>query len=456
MIWTSGGNLNIYGNGVQTGLAIGVPLPDVWYHLAIVRSGSTITVYKNGQDKGTITDKNFDNGVGLQIGADGVGTNLVNGFLKNVRITKSALYSSDFEVPTNMTKGSSVLFLKMEGTPASTTFTDSSDSAHTITPQADAQIAYTEDYRNRLVVDDANTTHYGRPEGTAKPIDYLCVLGNGSTYFNGSTSRMLFADSDDFYFDGDYFTMECYFWANDESGDQWTMGSGTSSTSYMTFGISTSNPTYKFYTGNVLRVSCTGTAGDVQARQWNHIAVVKEQDDYTMYLNGRNVGTTNNSFAQQDWTGDFSIGVSDYNGGYTGYFQGKIDNVRISKDIARYTTDFVPPSGSFAGATPLDMTLVSNTFTAESKPDNARIIMFEEDIDTVTLNTDLIGYVSRDGGTTWTAATLENQGDYDTNQRILANTVDISAQPSGVSMVYKIETLNEKGMKEHGTALSWS
>ena len=102
------------------------------------------------------------------------------------------------------------------------------------------------------------------------------------------------------------------------------------------------------------------------------------------------------------------------------------------------------------------MTLVSNAETAEAQPDDAHIILFEEDVDAVTLNTDLKAYASRDGGTTWTQATLADQGDYETGKRILTGDADISGQPSGTSMKWKVETLNTKEQRIHGLALQWS
>ena len=85
-------------------------------------------------------------------------------------------------------------------------------------------------------------------------------------------------------------------------------------------------------------------------------------------------------------------------------------------------------------AAAVNMTLIANAVTATAAPTEARIVLFEEDVDAVTVNTDLKAYASRDGGTTYTQITLTDEGDYDTNQQILAGTVDISGQPSGTSM----------------------
>jgi len=54
----------------------------------------------------------------------------------------------------------------------------------------------------------------------------------------------------------------------------------------------------------------------------------------------------------------------------------------------------------------LNITLVSNATTALAAPDDANIVIWQEDVDSVTLNTDLKAYASRDGGSTYTQITL--------------------------------------------------
>jgi len=102
-------------------------------------------------------------------------------------------------------------------------------------------------------------------------------------------------------------------------------------------------------------------------------------------------------------------------------------------------------------------TIVSTSFTSSSVATNARIVVFEEDVDTPTLNTDVIASISRDGGTTFTNATLSDSG-YVTGssgQRILTGQADISGQPSGQSMRWKLALANNT-VKIHGVSLQWS
>jgi len=99
---------------------------------------------------------------------------------------------------------------------------------------------------------------------------------------------------------------------------------------------------------------------------------------------------------------------------------------------------------------PGNMTLVSNSTEAEANPDTVRIVVFEEDVDAITENTDLKAYASRDNGGNWVQATLTDEGDYESGQRLLTGEADVSGQASDKTVKWKVETLNEKDCKIHG------
>jgi hypothetical protein len=107
-----------------------------------------------------------------------------------------------------------------------------------------------------------------------------------------------------------------------------------------------------------------------------------------------------------------------------------------------------------------NMTLASNAYTAQTAPTTARIILDEyTSTGSSTLNTDIKAYASRDNGTTYTQITLASQGTIETNHRLLSGSVDISGQPAGTSIKYKIETLNQTSGKQtrvYGTSMAWA
>jgi len=102
-------------------------------------------------------------------------------------------------------------------------------------------------------------------------------------------------------------------------------------------------------------------------------------------------------------------------------------------------------------------TIISTAFAASSVPTTSRIVVFEEDVASPTLNTDIIASISRDGGSNFTTATLSDSG-YVTGssgQRILTGQATISGQPSGQSMRWKLALANNH-VKIHGVSLQWS
>jgi len=91
-------NNNFYGNHGMT--------TNQWYHVAAVRSGTTITIYVNGsqvaQQTGNSTAAATPNGNIVAIGsgepAGATGANF-DGYMDQYRVTKAARYSGNFVVP---------------------------------------------------------------------------------------------------------------------------------------------------------------------------------------------------------------------------------------------------------------------------------------------------------------------------------------------------------------------
>ena len=110
------------------------------------------------------------------------------------------------------------------------------------------------------------------------------------------------------------------------------------------------------------------------------------------------------------------------------------------------------------------MTLVSTASTADSAPTKGDLVMtISSGVGTTSIgdgtNGDIKAYISRDDGTTWTQATLTDQGTSGGHKVLTAHDVDISSQPSGTSMRYKITTHNQGSSLEtriQAVSLGWS
>jgi hypothetical protein len=76
---------------------------NTWTHIALVRNGSTLTLYQNGNSVGSNTNStNFSNTSIMGIGGNHSGATFygMNGYLDDLRVTKGyARYTSNFTAP---------------------------------------------------------------------------------------------------------------------------------------------------------------------------------------------------------------------------------------------------------------------------------------------------------------------------------------------------------------------
>ena len=103
-----------------------------------------------------------------------------------------------------------------------------------------------------------------------------------------------------------------------------------------------------------------------------------------------------------------------------------------------------------------NISLRSEAFVALAQPDDVQVLLLEEDLSGPhTLNTDILVFASRDDGTTWTEGTLTEIGDFDATKRILAADIDVSAQPAGTDIKYRVDTANLKVIRVHAASGMW-
>ena len=101
---SSSSQMAIYHTSTGSQLLTAVPSVDTWYHFAYVRSGSTVTLYWNGTSSGTSTST-VSLGTALRVGGWTASSEMMNGYLEDVRITKKARYTSNFTAPTSSLLG---------------------------------------------------------------------------------------------------------------------------------------------------------------------------------------------------------------------------------------------------------------------------------------------------------------------------------------------------------------
>ena len=109
-----------------------------WYHVAVVSNGTTGTMYINGVAQGATFSTNGTNATSaLQVGRTNTVTNDFGGYISNVRITNTAVYTSAFTPSTTaLTDVSGTSLLTCQG---DTPLVDNSSNALTLTVNGDAK-----------------------------------------------------------------------------------------------------------------------------------------------------------------------------------------------------------------------------------------------------------------------------------------------------------------------------
>lgn len=281
-----------------------------WYHVAITRVGSTFTMYVNGiaEDTGTYASA-IDSGTQtVYVGQDqGQTVTLYAGYISDVRVTKGqSLYNANF-VPSNKpltAVQNSVLLLN----------------------GASAGIYDSSEMNNFETV------------GDAKLSTQVVKYGNTSMYFDGTGDNVTARNT--IPIGSGNFTVEFWVYPLSNSNTSFpgmfdcrNAGSDTNG-----FGL--------YYNGGstfVLRIGGDNFASSqtVALNQWSHVALCRVGTTMTCYINGiSRISTTSSA--------DFNRTVHYVGSTFDNYgLQGYIQDVRITRGVARYTANFTPPDTAF-------------------------------------------------------------------------------------------------------------
>jgi len=201
----------------------------------------------------------------------------------------------------------------MDGTNGSTTITDSGPNALTVTPSGNAQIS------------------------TAQS-----KYGGASAYFDGNGDYITCSHATLFDFSGD-FTIEGWY--------NFTTVNQNQGYSILFCGIeldkiqvNTISGAIELYLGGSFLFSYS-VASSSFVNTWTHVAVTRSGSTVRLWLNGVSVASGTRSTAI-DVSG-ISIGSQRNNGSYFGYLNAYVDDFRIKKGEAVYTTTFTPTGPFF-------------------------------------------------------------------------------------------------------------
>ena len=211
------------------------------------------------------------------------------------------------------------LLLHGDGTSGSTTITDSSSNAVVVTANGNAQI------------------------DTA-----VKKFGTGSIEFDGTNSELTLASG--FIGSGD-FTIEYFVQGANSDGYHFDF-QGTNRLSIW-YEDTTTSSAFE-YSINAYDTNYRGQANSLPFATYtggfNHIAVVRSSGTMKIYINGTSIASWSNSLDYSDAA--LTIGNTVASRSFDKWMEGFIDDIRITKGTARYTSNFTPPTAAFSNTGP--------------------------------------------------------------------------------------------------------
>lgn len=291
------------------------PIPNQWIHACVCRSGSTMSLYLNGTRVNTKTDTtSIPNTRGIVVGVnpDGAGQNC-NGYIAYPRLVV----------------GNSVY------TPSSTTLTVPTAPLTAVTGTK-----FLVGMTNAGIFDSASKNVL-ETVGNAQASTTQAKWGTTSIYFDGTGDYLAIPSGYNLGFGTGDFTIEGWLYLSATSSYSTIMSNrpNGSDTTTGRWSVAVRSSAFEFYANGSQIIS----AGTVSTSTWTHFAVTRASGSLRLFLGGTQVGSTTS------FTTDLSslatwVGA---NGAGTEAINAYIDDLRVTKGYARYTSNFTPATAAF-------------------------------------------------------------------------------------------------------------
>jgi hypothetical protein len=233
--------------------------------------------------------------------------------------------------PTDPNFSNVVLLLHGDGANGSTTFTDSSPSARTVTRTGSSAISTAESMFGGSSINAPSTNLSGAT------VDYTVASG----------MRLNTGD----------FTAEGWFRRTTTSGSGWMLAFGDGNNVSMWMRQFSSNLLVEFgWNNSSWGLQLTTSGFTFAANTWYHIAIVRNGATFTVYVAGtsRASGTWSGGDIDRGLTSGVGTAYLMRSGGLTSVadpgFNGYMDDFRLTKGVARYTSNFTVPAAAFPDA----------------------------------------------------------------------------------------------------------
>ena len=289
------------------------PSTNQWTHVAITRSGTDVRLFYNGVQQGsTVTNSTNFVQSATYIGTDGSGGSYWNGYISGLRFVKgSSVYTSNF-------------------TPSTTPLTAITNTQLLL------------NFTNGGIIDNT-AKNVLETVGNAQISTSVKKFGTGS-FYTGATSgsHYLRLPAHPFYqFGTESFTIEGWFQPLLGGNERTFYAHGLNTTGGMALFVGTGGVRFRAMGQNDLSYATT-----ISDSTFTHIAFVRDGNTRRIFINGTQVASDTLSFNVSDNV-ITDIGASAQNASDSFKYYGYIDDLRITKGIARYTTTFTPPTAAF-------------------------------------------------------------------------------------------------------------
>jgi hypothetical protein len=282
---------------------------NAWTNICLTRSGSTVTLYKNGSSFGTVTrTSNYSASTPTRIGMD---ENLQHffGYISNVRIIKGSAQAPTMSAPLTPITNTSLLC----------------------------------NFTNAGIFDNTGKNVL-ETVGNAQIDTTTKKFGTGSMEFDGTGDYLLVNTSttDLYSFGAGDFTIECWLNLAATQASFGIISTYTGAATTSGYVIRTSSTGLRFIyrsgssTDNIIDRTVSLSTGT-----WYHVAFVRSSGTYAVYVDGSLVGSTASLTAAINANPSAPI-VLAATGVNSEVFNGFIDDLRITKGVARYPTEPFP------------------------------------------------------------------------------------------------------------------
>ena len=287
-----------------------------WYHVAVTRVGTNATLWINGVSEATsstvpatLNTRNQPTTIGT-LNNGGTGATFLNGFLSNARIVKgTAVYTANF-------------------TPSTTPLTAITNTSLLV--RGDTGAFY----------DLSNNGNSMTSTGTTAVTTQVKKFGSESASYT-ATAYQTVADAVNLQLGTGDYTIEAWVYRNAAGVLHSLICKGAAATGWL-LQVNSSNQLVFTVTSTAILTSTTTIA----ATTWTFVTVTRSGTSTRLFVGG-NLEATATDSTNFNQTNALLVGSDRSNAnGLNGY----LDDIRITKGVARYTATFTPPTATFPTA----------------------------------------------------------------------------------------------------------